>query len=176
MHDDREADSWIHDGEHWPHARRRLPAAAARRAYASASFRPSASSTASLRSVARVVAIDIKPSSKLNRINPRRGGVISVTILSTSTFDATSVDPESVVFGPEEAGAIREQEHIRDANGDGQLDLVLFKIRKTGIECGDTSASLSGKTFDGEAIQGIDAITTVGCRRHTHDGRRSERH
>jgi hypothetical protein len=165
------------DGEHWPRARRRLPPAAARRAVASASFRPSASSTASLRSVARVIAIDIKPSSKLNRINPRRGGVISVAILSTSTFDATTVDPESVVFGPEEAGASREQEHIRDANGDGQLDLVLFfKIRKTGIECGDTSASLSGKTFDGEAIQGIDAITTVGCRRHKHDWRQSERH
>ena len=123
------------------------------------------------------IPIDIKPRSKLNRINPRRGGVISVAILSTSTFDATTLDPESVVFGPEEAGAIHEQQHIRDANGDGQLDLVLFfKIRKTGIECGDTSASLSGKTFDGEAIQGTDAIRTVGCRRHKHDGRRSDRH
>jgi hypothetical protein len=54
--------------------------------------------------------------------------------------------------------------------------VLLFKIRKTGIECGDTSASLSGTTFDGEAIQGTDGIRTVGCRRHQQDGRPSDRH
>ena len=51
-----------------------------------------------------------------------------------------------------------------DANGDSKLDLVLrFKIRETGIRCGDTSASLTGKTFSGQDIQGTDAIQTVGC-------------
>lgn len=112
------------------------------------------------------VAIDIVPGSRLNRINPRIG-VTSVAILTTSTFDATTVDPQTVRFGPDKARAFLGRGLVRDVNRDGQPDLVLFFItRKTGIACGDTSATLTGKTFDGEAIQGTDAITTVGCRRH----------
>jgi hypothetical protein len=57
----------------------------------------------SIDTLARGIAIDIKPSSKLNRINPRRG-VISVVILSTPTFDATTLDPETVLFGPRRQG------------------------------------------------------------------------
>jgi hypothetical protein len=47
--------------------------------------------------------IDIKPGSFPNSINPRSKGVIPVAILTTDTFDATTVDPLSVTFGPDEA-------------------------------------------------------------------------
>jgi len=55
--------------------------------------------------------------------------------------------------------------HIEDVNGDGRLDLMLhFRTQDTGIQCGDTSASLTGETFDGAPIQASDSIITVGCR------------
>ena len=48
------------------------------------------------------VVIDIKPGSFPNSINPKNKGVIPVAILTTATFDATTVDPLSVTFGPHE--------------------------------------------------------------------------
>ena len=90
--------------------------------------------------------------------------MISVAILTTSTFDATTVDPLSVKFGPNEAIEAHGRGHIEDVNGDGQFDLVLhFNTQHTGIQCGDTSAVLTGKTFSGQAIAGFDSIQTVGC-------------
>jgi hypothetical protein len=87
-----------------------------------------------------------------------------VAILTTETFDATTVDPLSVRFGPDGAKAVPKNGQIKDVNDDGEPDLVLrFRIPATGIQCGETSASLTGKTVDGELIEGSDAITTVGC-------------
>jgi len=45
------------------------------------------------------VEIDIKPGSYPNSINPNSNGVIPVAILTTPSFDATTVDPLSVKFG-----------------------------------------------------------------------------
>ena len=110
------------------------------------------------------VTIDIKPGSSPNSINPKSNGVIPVAILTTDTFDATTVDPLSVQFGPNEATEAHGKGHIEDANGDGEPDLVLhFRTQETGITCGEISASLTGQTVDGEPIEGSDAIKTVGC-------------
>jgi hypothetical protein len=112
------------------------------------------------------VTIDIRPGSSPNRINPKSHGVISVAILTTDRFDATTVDPLSVRFGPQGAQAAPKKGHTKDVNHDGEPDLVLhFKTRATGIRCGDTSASLTGETFDGDPIHGSDAIKTVGCKK-----------
>lgn len=111
------------------------------------------------------VSIDIKPGSFPNSINPKSEGVIPVAILSTDTFDATTVDPSTVKFGPDEASVAHRGGHREDVNGDGKKDLVLhFPTQDTGIACGDTSASLNGKTFSGQAIAGSDSIRTVGCK------------
>ena len=110
------------------------------------------------------VQIDIKPGSFPNSINPGNNGVIPVAILTTSAFDATTVDPMSVRFGPNGAVEAHGQGHIEDADGDGDLDLVLhFRTQSTGITCGATSASLTGMTFGGQTIQGTDSVRTVGC-------------
>jgi hypothetical protein len=112
-----------------------------------------------------LIAIDIKPGSIPNSINPRSKGVIPVAILTTDTFDATTVDPLSFAFGPNGAVEVHGPGHIEDADGDGDLDLILhFSTRDTGIQCGDTSASLTVETFGGQAIQGTDSINTVGCK------------
>lgn len=111
------------------------------------------------------VEVDIKPSSFPNSINPKSKGVIPVAILSTNTFDATTIDPLSVQFGPDGAMEAHGMGHIEDVDDDGHDDLVLhFRTQETGIACGDTSASLTGETFDGRHIQGADSIQTVGCK------------
>lgn len=121
--------------------------------------------TVSLMVTSILVDIDIKPGSDSNRINPKKKGIIRVAILTTDTFDATQVDPLSVEFGPNGATEIHGRGHVKDADRDGDRDLLLhFNTQDTGIECGDTSATLTGVTLDGQAIKGTDSITTVGCK------------
>jgi hypothetical protein len=111
------------------------------------------------------VAIDIKPGSDTNPINPRSQGVIPVAILTTDTVDATSVNPATVRFGVTGTEAAPVRVAVEDVNGDGRPDLLFdFNTQDTGIQCGKTSASLTGQTFSGQAIKGTDAIQTVGCK------------
>lgn len=125
------------------------------------------------------VTIDIKPQSKRNRINIKRRRFIPVAIISTNTFDASLVDPRTVSFGPKGAPA-RKRVRIKDVDDDGNDDIVLrFRTRKTGIACGDTTVSLTGKTFDNKTIKGSDSIKTVGCKKKKHrkgddEGERAE--
>lgn len=107
-------------------------------------------------------AVDIKPGSDRNPINPGSRGVIPVAILSTAGFDATTVDPSTVAFGPD--GASPEHGgHAEDVNGDGLDDLVLhFRTQGTGLSRGDTEACLTGQTFDGEHVAGCDTVSIVG--------------
>jgi hypothetical protein len=119
---------------------------------------------------ALTVTIDIKPGTFPNSINPKSKGVIPVAILTTATFDATLVDPLSGRFGPHGATEVHGQGHIEDVNQDGEPDLLLhFRTQEAGIQCGDTSASLTVKTVDGEPIQGSDMIMTVGCNNERTD-------
>jgi hypothetical protein len=114
------------------------------------------------------VAVDIKPGKRNNPVNnlgPYSKRAIRVAILSTEIFDASTVDPISVRFGRHGAEDIDGHGRLVDVNGDGTPDLVLrFMIRQTGIACGDRSASLTGTTFSGQAIEGADAVRTVGCK------------
>ena len=111
------------------------------------------------------IDIDIKPGSFPNSINLRSRGVIPVAILTTPTFDATTVDPLSVHFGPHEAEETHGTGHIEDVDADGDLDMVLhFLTAETGIQCGDTSATLTGETLDGHDIEGQNSVHTVDCK------------
>ena len=111
------------------------------------------------------VTIDIKPGSFPNSINPKSKGMISVAILTSDSFDATTVDSTTVLFGAAGTEAAPVQSALEDVAGDGDTDMILhFKTQDTGIQCGDTSASLTGETFNGQAIEGSDAIKAVGCK------------
>lgn len=109
-----------------------------------------------------IVQIDIKPGSWPNSINLGDKGVIPVAILTTKDFDATTVDPLSVKFGPAGATECHGKGHIEDADKDGDLDMVLhFETLKTGLLATDTQACLTGKTVDGKNIKGYDAVRMV---------------
>jgi len=109
------------------------------------------------------VTLDIKPGGFPNVINPRSRGVIPVAVLTTTDFDATRIDPETLAFGP--AGAEPVHAVFADVNHDGQTDLLLhFRTQETGLTCASTSAKLAGSTLDGLSFEGIDSIRTVGCK------------
>jgi hypothetical protein len=110
------------------------------------------------------VDIDIKPGSFPNSINLGSYGVIPVAILSTPIFNAATVNSSTVRFGANGTEAAPVQTALQDVDGDGDLDRILhFRTQSTGITCGATSASLSGQTFNGQAIKGTDSVRTVGC-------------
>ena len=110
------------------------------------------------------VDIDIRPYSTKNRIWPRSWGFVPVAILGSQDFDALQVAIRTVRFGPNGAKAIRWLTRVRDVNRDGFPDLILrFKVRKTGIQCGDTEATLTGEDFYGQAFTSTDPIKTVLC-------------
>lgn len=112
------------------------------------------------------VAVDVKPGSFPNSVNPRSRGVLPVALLTTATFDATTVDPDTVRLGAAgAAGAAPVHAALEDVDRDGDLDLVLhFRTQETGIDCGTAELFLQGETSGGQAIAGSDSIRTVGCR------------
>lgn len=116
------------------------------------------------------IKIDIKPGSFPNSINVKNKGLIPVAILTSdpadnvATFDAATVDATKVRFGPTGTEAAPVHDALEDVDGDGDTDMILhFKTQEVGIKCGDTSATLNGESFDGQAIKGTDTIRTVEC-------------
>lgn len=111
------------------------------------------------------VVIDIKPDSFPNSINPRAQGVVPVAILTTNRFDATTVDPGTISFGATGADTPPVHSAREDVDRDGDTDLILhFRTEDAAIQCSDTSAGVTGASFDGRPIRGSDSIKTVGCK------------
>jgi len=115
------------------------------------------------------VPLDVMPNDGGNNINLRAGpgSGMDVAILSAGEFfeAPVQVDPLSLKLGPRQAN-IWGTPKVRDVDGDGDDDLVVkFLTHQTGIACGDTSVSLSGRTFEFQSISGSDAINTFNCPR-----------
>lgn len=115
------------------------------------------------------VAIDIKPGSDPNSINCNNANaLIPVAILSSDTFDATTVDHTTVMFEgamewhtDKKTGELKR--HEEDVDGDGLMDLVFhFRLSETTLDCNSVSASLEGMTYDGSCINGSDAVNMIG--------------
>lgn len=137
------------------------------------------------------VAVNIKPGSDPNSVNPRGNGAIPVAVLSTEAgeyglpmaFDATTIDALSVRFGPPEVigegSGARETHHrghpedsfeLDEETKDGDTDLVLhFRTQESGISDDSEEACVKGEWIDpdGDRLRffGCDDIRTVGGRR-----------
>ena len=92
------------------------------------------------------------------RICNNSKGVVRVALLTTDSFDALSVDHNTVRFG-DAAETHRNKKtglairHETDFDRDGDRDLVFhFRAGRTGYECDTTDFTLTGETFDGQSI------------------------
>ena len=126
------------------------------------------------------VDIDIIPGSDPNTWPCRNTAEdLPVAILTTDTFDATTIDAASVRFGKtgteasevhRDAGGKAER-HVADVNGDGRDDLVFhFHFGDTGFSCDDIPqgqesvglrARLTGEADGPVAIAGEDTLQLV---------------
>ncbi|HEV2351523.1 MAG TPA: kelch repeat-containing protein [Terriglobia bacterium] len=107
------------------------------------------------------VTIRVNPAT----INLRSNVKIKVAILSTSLFDATSINPDTVKL----SGALAETERngtpifsFDDVNDDGILDLVLsFRARNLQLTRADKQVVLKGQTFAGQLVKGVASVRIV---------------
>jgi hypothetical protein len=111
------------------------------------------------------VSIDIKPGSADNQVNPTVRSSLPVAVLTTPTFDATTmINVSTVRFGISGQEAASTGRSISDVNGDGRNDLLLqFNVTSTGLTCQSTTATLTGQTTSGQPIRGSDTVKPTGC-------------
>ncbi|MEX2154906.1 MAG: LamG-like jellyroll fold domain-containing protein [Gemmatimonadaceae bacterium] len=107
------------------------------------------------------IAVDINPRND-RRVRPEMpGGKIDVAVYSSAGFDASTIDPATVQFGPAHASPRNKAEHV-DVNHDGRKDLVFsFEVAATGITCMHTTAWLLASTRSAELVAGVDGVRTL---------------
>jgi M6 family metalloprotease-like protein len=118
------------------------------------------------------VDVDVKPGGDPNSINNKKSTLVPVMIENTSAFDPSRVDVGTLRFGdPDDvtvdnaAGAtpIHAGGHYDDADGDGDLDLVVhFDSTAADFESDDDEGKLVGLTHDKVKLFGRDDIRLVG--------------
>jgi hypothetical protein len=111
------------------------------------------------------VAIDIKPGAFPNTINLGSNGNVPVAILSSASFDATTVEPLTVkLAGASVAlkGNGTPVTSVQDVNGDGLMDLVVH-VETEALELSetDTQANLVAYTSSGLGVTGSDSVRIV---------------
>lgn len=111
------------------------------------------------------VDIDIKPGSFPNSINLGSNGVVPVAIISSATFDATTVNPTTITLAGASVrlrGNGTPMTSVQDVNNDGRLDLVVqVSTEALQLSDGDTQATLTGEMSDGKTITGNDSVRIV---------------
>lgn len=112
--------------------------------------------------VRNLVDIDVKPGNKKNQINICSRGSIRVAILGSGTFDATDVDPATIIFAD---ASVRRQGNkepkgkVQDVNRDKIADFVLkFNVAELKLNSGDAEATLEGETNSGVNFMGTDSV------------------
>ncbi len=118
-----------------------------------------------------VVDIDLVPGDLTNTIDLNSTGTFALAVLSTPSFDATTVDTSDLSqlsFG-DTAGPARvspEGETLGDVDGDGDLDRVLIfsipaVVQEGALTDSSSQVEFTGFTFDGTKIQGLDSVTVI---------------
>jgi subtilisin family serine protease len=108
------------------------------------------------------VTIDVTPAQDPNSVNLGGGGLLPVAVLSTATFDATTLDPATVTLGDGSGAETpvarrtngRYYASAEDVNGDRRRDLVLHfavpaLVANADLSLASTSLVLRGFLSDG---------------------------
>ncbi len=81
-----------------------------------------------------------------------------VAVLTTDEFDASTVDPATVLF----AGAAPLRWAMEDVDYDGDLDMVFhFKAQELSLNIDSTEATLTGQTLGGTPFESTDTVNIV---------------
>jgi len=116
----------------------------------------------------QTVQIDIRPSDADNEINLRANGKLTVVIFSSTMFDATTINPESVILSG--AGIVRVGKgdkylyDLEDINGDGLIDLICHVYLNQIVVTPDVLLQileLDAETFGGQKVRGEDKVSLV---------------
>jgi uncharacterized membrane protein len=101
----------------------------------------------------------------------REKGSVAVAILSSATFDARQINPQSLRFGKTgaENSLVRCHKREPDVNHDRRRDLLChFDSTKTDFEVGDTEGKLTGLTVDGAPFEGHGWLKIVPQHKRPH--------
>jgi hypothetical protein len=112
------------------------------------------------------VSIDLRPDDPPPTIvAPRSQGMLPVGILTTDSFDATTITPGTIRLGPTGKEAAPVRVNRADVDRDGDTDLqVFFAVQELGVACGDKTLILRGRTTGEQEIEGSAPIVTEGCK------------
>ncbi len=110
------------------------------------------------------VTIDVKPGDNPTSVEPDREGMMPVAVLSTSQFDAMSINPQTIRVGPTGTEAEPFRSMSDDVNRDGRTDLmVLIRVQDMKAKCGDKVIRLTAKTKTGADVEGSEDVRMEGC-------------
>jgi lysophospholipase L1-like esterase len=105
------------------------------------------------------VPVDVMPGSSVNPIKLTANGVTPIALLSTPTFDATTVSPTTIRVGPK-AAPVKEMTAVKqDVNGDGRPDQVVHvATTRLGLTLQSTQLCLSMTLPNSRAASSCDAV------------------
>ena len=110
------------------------------------------------------VSIDLRPDDPPpTLVAPRSQGMLPVGILTTTSFDATTIAVATIRLGPKGAAPVRVNRADIDRDGDTDLQLF-FAVQELGVTCGDKTLVLRARTTGGQEIEGSEPIVTEGCK------------
>jgi hypothetical protein len=134
--------------------------------------RASASTTLLLRPSTRISSLILSLYYSANNARPKDAYFFTIGVKTQSTahgdatdFDATTIDPDSILAGPNLAPNNAEPLHM---DFDGDTDIIFgFRMEDTGIDCLDNTVTLAGTDLSGNPLAGSDLIATINCEEPT---------
>lgn len=114
------------------------------------------------------VAIDIKPESDANELNPNEQGKVWVAVLSQDGLAAPDdVDQTTLTFGGTgaESSLVDCRQQLRDVNGDGRDDLECrFDVQAAALSAADPKGTLRFQAKGGARYEGQDGFVVPAAR------------